>query len=110
MDMSFPAATIVISNSVKKEHQGVAASLVNTIINYSISLGLGFAGTIEVHVDPDRKTPHEILLGYRGAMDFGVALAGLGLLVAIVFLTKSHWDDRKRQTREENRNETVLDA
>lgn len=36
MDMSFPSATIVISNSVDKEHQGVAASLVNTIVSESI--------------------------------------------------------------------------
>ncbi len=33
MDMSFPSATIVVSNSVDKEHQGVAASLVNTIVS-----------------------------------------------------------------------------
>jgi MFS family permease len=32
MDMSFPSATLVISNAAKKEHQGVAASLVNTIV------------------------------------------------------------------------------
>ena len=32
MDMSFPSATLVVSDSVRKEHQGVAASLVNTIV------------------------------------------------------------------------------
>ncbi|CAD6633530.1 EM14S01-3B_G0005400.mRNA.1.CDS.1 [Saccharomyces cerevisiae] len=41
MDMSFPAATIILSNSMSAEHQGLAASLVNTVINYSISIGLG---------------------------------------------------------------------
>ena len=30
MDMSFPAATIIMSNAVKPEHQGVAASLIMT--------------------------------------------------------------------------------
>lgn len=32
MDMSFPAATIYLSNSIEKERQGVAASLVNTYV------------------------------------------------------------------------------
>ena len=30
IDMSFPAGTIIMSNAVKQEHQGVAASLINT--------------------------------------------------------------------------------
>lgn len=30
MDMSFPAATLYLSNSIEKSKQGVAASLVNT--------------------------------------------------------------------------------
>lgn len=37
MDMSFPAATLVISNSAKREHQGTAASLVNTIVCDAVS-------------------------------------------------------------------------
>lgn len=48
--MSFPAATLLLSNAMPREHQGVAASLVATVVNYSISLALGFAGTVEVHV------------------------------------------------------------
>ena len=34
MDISFPAATVILSNSVAQEHQGIGASLVNTIVNY----------------------------------------------------------------------------
>lgn len=49
--MSSPAATVILSNSVKKEHQDIAASLIKTVVNYSISLGLGFAGTVEVHIN-----------------------------------------------------------
>jgi hypothetical protein len=33
MDMSFPAGTLILSNAVKKEHQGFAASLVATVVN-----------------------------------------------------------------------------
>ncbi|EXJ70580.1 uncharacterized protein A1O5_06650 [Cladophialophora psammophila CBS 110553] len=91
MDMSFPAATIILSNAVRKEHQGIAASLVTTIVNYSISLGLGFAGTVEVHVNHGGRTPHEILLGYRAAWYLGVGFAGLGLCISIVFLLRDYF-------------------
>lgn len=37
MDMSFPSATLVISNSVDREHQGIAASLVNTVVSPSFN-------------------------------------------------------------------------
>jgi MFS family permease len=46
MNLSFPVATILISSSLPKEKQGIAASLVSTMVNYSISCGLGLAGTI----------------------------------------------------------------
>lgn len=99
MDMSFPAATLILSNAVEKRHQGIAASLVNTCVNYSISLGLGFAGTVEVHVNDGGNTPAQVLKGYRGAMYMGVGLAGLGMVISLSFLIKSHWEERKR-TRE----------
>ncbi|KIW77872.1 hypothetical protein Z517_07705 [Fonsecaea pedrosoi CBS 271.37] len=91
MDMSFPAATIILSNAVRKEHQGIAASLVTTIVNYSISLGLGFAGTVEVHVNHGGRTPHDLLLEYRGAWYLGIGCAGLGLCVSIVFLLRDYY-------------------
>ncbi|MCJ1382732.1 hypothetical protein MMC17_005845 [Xylographa soralifera] len=47
MDSSFPAATLIFSNAVPVKYQGIGASVVLTIVNYSISLGLGFAGTVE---------------------------------------------------------------
>jgi hypothetical protein len=59
MDMSFPAATVILSNAMPKEHQGLAASLVNTMVNYSISIGLGIAGTVEANV-----------IAHNGAMFF----------------------------------------
>lgn len=65
--MSFPAATLILSNAVAKEHQGIAASLVNTVVNYSISLALGFAGTVEANVNNGGYTMEEKLKGYRGA-------------------------------------------
>ncbi|EXJ64520.1 hypothetical protein A1O7_00856 [Cladophialophora yegresii CBS 114405] len=90
MDMSFPAATIILSNAVRKEHQGIAASLVTTIVNYSISLGLGFAGTVEVHVNNGGRTSEDLLKGYRGAWYVGIGFAATGLCISIAFLLKGY--------------------
>ena len=99
MDMSFPAATIILSNSVEKHHQGIAASLVNTVVNYSISLGLGFAGTVEVHVNNGGKTTADALHGLRSAFYMSIGLAGLGLLLSLLFVGKGYWDDRSSVRR-----------
>lgn len=77
----------------------MAASLVNTVVNYSISLGLGFAGTVEVHVKNGGQTWEETLHGYRGALYMGTGLCGLGLTLSIVFVARTYWDDRKMQDR-----------
>lgn len=90
MDMSFPAATVILSNSVSKKHQGIAASLVATVVNYSISLGLGFAGTIDVHVNNGGLTPDDVLKGYHGAEYMGIGLAVLGLCICLLFVWKHH--------------------
>lgn len=101
MDMSFPAATIILSDAVKKEHQGIAASLVNTVVNYGISLGLGFAGTVEVNINPGGTSPEAILKGYRAALYLGIGLSVLGLAISLCFLLKVHWRDPKKKAAEE---------
>jgi MFS family permease len=83
MDMSFPSATIIMSNSMPREHQGMAASLVTTVINYSISLGLGFAGTVQSRV---LENGGNTLDGYRSAWYMGIGLAGMGIVVALAFI------------------------
>ena len=82
MDMSFPAGTIILSNTMGRDHQGVAASLVSTVVNYSISIGLGFAGTIESHVNDGGA---DILKGYRGAWYMGIGLSGLGIFISVLY-------------------------
>lgn len=102
MDMSFPAATIILSDAVKKEHQGIAASLVNTVVNYSISLGLGFAGTVEANVNNGGKTQEDLIKGFRGALYLGCGLAGLGLALCAAFLVKTYWPAEKTRKQEED--------
>ncbi|KAJ5700827.1 hypothetical protein N7536_003840 [Penicillium majusculum] len=96
MDMSFPSGTLILSNSMPRHHQGLAASLVATTVNYSISLGLGFAGTVETHVN---DVGHNVLRGYRGALYMGIGLASLGLVLSICFMFTS-W--RKYRSNQNN--------
>ena len=100
MDMSFPASTVILSDAVGKKHQGIAASLVNTVVNYSISLALGFAGTAEVHVHAGREGKQAVLEGYRAALYVGVGLAGLGWLLSLVFLWHHTRRNKQRQLQE----------
>lgn len=85
MDISFPAATVIISDQFPSKRQGIGASLVNTVVNYSISLGLGFAGTVEVHVNHGGQTRQDVLAGYRGAFYMGIGFAALGTGLSLVF-------------------------
>ncbi|KAF2681417.1 MFS general substrate transporter [Lentithecium fluviatile CBS 122367] len=104
MNLSYPAANILLSSSLPKEKQGIAASLVSTMVNYSISCGLGFAGSVHrytlereakrrgVHGRPaplgdrGRELTEVRLVGLRAAYWFSVALGGFGMLVALVFV------------------------
>jgi predicted MFS family arabinose efflux permease len=88
MNLSFPAGTILLSNAMPREHQGKAASLVSTVVNYSIASGLGFAGTVERSINTDGT---KLLQGYRGAWDLGIGFSALGLAISIYFV----WSSRK---------------
>lgn len=100
MDMSFPAATIILSNFVPKEHQGIAASLIVTIVNYSISIGLGIAGTVESNVN---ERGQELLRGYRGALYAGIGLSGMAILLSLVFVLSEGRAISKASEKEEHK-------
>lgn len=91
MDISFPASCLILSNGVTRDKQGIAASLVNTIVNYSISLGLGIAGTVESRVNSHGDRTFQ---GYRSALYTSVGLSGLGLILAAFFAVRA---DLKRR-------------
>ncbi|KAJ5690422.1 Drug resistance protein [Penicillium macrosclerotiorum] len=101
MDMSFPAATLMLSNSVERKHQGIAASLVTTIVNYSISLSLGFAGTVEAHVNNGGTTRSDVLKGYRGALYFSTGLGGLGIVLSVIFTLKCYREEWRSKSVDE---------
>jgi MFS family permease len=82
MDVSFPAASLIVSNTMPIHQQGVAASMVNTVINWSVSLGLGIAGTVQSELLKRGKT---VLEGYRGGLYVGIGLSGAGIIAALLF-------------------------
>jgi hypothetical protein len=88
MNLSFPAGTILLSNAMPREHQGKAASLISTIVNYSIASGLGLAGSIESHINKDGS---HTLAGYRGAWFLGIGFSALGVFISLYFV----WVSRK---------------
>jgi MFS family permease len=110
MDMSFPAATLMLSNSVKKEHQGMGASLVNTVVNYSISIGVGIAGTVDIQLNRGGRTQGDILIGYRSALYMAIGLSGLGVFISLLFLLKMHHAEKKQMHLTEKQERDSSDA
>jgi MFS family permease len=104
MDMSFPAGTLIMSDAVAKRHQGMAASLVNTVVNYSISIGVGIAGTVEVHVGHGEDPREAELRGYRGALYLGIGFSGLGVVSSLLFLWTRHMRPRKTMNAKSDMN------
>ncbi|KAL2848141.1 putative MFS multidrug transporter [Aspergillus pseudoustus] len=96
MDISFPALATILSDSVPVNHQGAAASLVNTVVNYSIAIGLGIAGTVEAEVVHDGG---DTLLGYRAALWTSVGLSGLAFIVALVYAVCTEYSQREKLER-----------
>ncbi|KAF2773119.1 hypothetical protein EJ03DRAFT_348161 [Teratosphaeria nubilosa] len=93
MDMSFPAATVIMSNQMPAEHQGPAASLVNALVNYSVSIFLGVAGTWEVSVTHRESTPAADAWGVQCARYTGFALSALGVVLGAIFFAQSFWQE-----------------
>lgn len=79
-DFIFTAAAIIASNSVKRNQQGIAGSLIGTLQLYATSIGLGFAGVVEVHLG-GKSDEGKIVKGYRAALWFGVGLAVVALVI-----------------------------
>ena len=94
-DFLFTAAQIIASVTVKRRQQGVAGSLIGTILSYGLSTGLGFAGTVEHYTNNEGRDP---VRGYRNALYLGVAMAGAATVIAVLFVRipknrREGWDE-----------------
>ena len=90
-DFIFTAASIIACNSVRRSEQGFAGSLVATTQVYATSIGLGFAGIVEVHTNHGGADP---VRGYRSALYFGIGIAVVALLLSVF------WVRMPKDTRE----------
>ncbi|KAF2158714.1 hypothetical protein M409DRAFT_71505 [Zasmidium cellare ATCC 36951] len=100
VDFIFAASQIIASGSVGKKHQGVAGSLIGTLLSYGLSTGLGFAGTVESYTNDGGR---DLLGGYRHALYLAIGMAGFGLVSSLLFLrmpknTKEGWDEKGDET------------
>src|SRR5271170_7844389 len=97
MDMSIPSAMLMMSNASPMDKQGIAGSLVATVVNYSISLGLGFAATADSEIA--RKTKNA-LTGIRAAWYVGAGLGVLGVFITLALLLKDGLDARRQKQQQ----------
>lgn len=93
-DLTYTAAQIIASNSVSRKQQGIAGSLIGSLLLYGTSLGIGFASTVESEVGKG----HSTVEGYRGALWFAVGLCVASLVLDIGFVRLVHdnregWED-----------------
>jgi len=83
IDMSIPAAIFMVNTSIPHKHQGMAAALVTTVVNCSISVALGIAGTVVTATSPG-QTLEALTTAMHNAALVGVGLSGLGVVGALV--------------------------
>lgn len=99
IDLIVTSAQIIASNTVSIKHQGVAGSLVGTLLSYGMSTGLGFAGTVEVNTFDNGNN---LLRGYHSAAYLATGLAGAALIIGVVFIripkdTREGWEETETQ-------------
>lgn len=78
IDIITASAQIIASNAVPRKHQGVAGSLIGTLLSYGMATGLGFAGTVEVNTFRDGT---DLLRGYHSAAYLAVGLSAAALVI-----------------------------
>ncbi len=72
----------------------MAGSLVNTMVNYSMSFCLGVAGVVEQHVNNHGK---DVLKGYRGAFYLGIGLASMACIISGALMLSEIIQGRKNE-------------
>ncbi|KAJ5817438.1 Major facilitator superfamily domain general substrate transporter [Penicillium robsamsonii] len=103
-DFVYTAGQIIASNSVRRNQQGIAGSVIGTLNLYGNSLGLGFASTIEVQIA--RRSGSQII-GYRAALFFGVAISAIALILDVCFVRLVK-DDREGWHEDDHMEEIEL--
>lgn len=95
-DFIFTAAQLIASGSVKRTEQGIAGSLIGTLLTYGISTGIGFGGTVEVYTN---RGGRDLVRGYRSALYLAVGFATAALFISLIFVRierdeREGWDEK----------------
>ncbi len=111
-DFIFSAAQIIALNSVQRHEQGIAGSLIGVLQLYATSIGLGFAGIVEIHTNNHGTSS---ICGYRSALYFGMGLAVVALVLSVVFVrmpkdTREGWQDENPSPSEQAEKSDVATA
>lgn len=105
MDFSFPGSSIILSDELPMEYQGMAGSLVNTIVNYATSLFLGMGTTVEAQIN---KSGTNTLGGYRSALYLGIGLGGIGFLFSFSYMVEDLWRNHRLRMKRRVESQTNL--
>ncbi|KAB8300498.1 hypothetical protein EYC80_000663 [Monilinia laxa] len=102
IDLITTSAQIIASNTVPMKYQGIAGSLIGTLLGYGLSTGLGIAGTVEVHTNDNGNN---LLKGYHSAAYLAVGLASAALIISVIFIripkdTREGWAEDDAHARE----------
>lgn len=87
MVLANPSAVTLLFDNVPEGHLGLTTGLVGTTASYAVSIGLGMAGAVEVHVREDQGKASS---GAQAAQYFGAALSGLSVLLSGGFFLASY--------------------
>lgn len=97
VDWSFPASTILMSDTLPSNLQGLAGSLVSTAVNYGISLWLGIGANVYYQLEDSGLTR---LQSWRGEMYFSVGSSGLCVIISLALLVQFYLERRKHHAPE----------
>jgi hypothetical protein len=96
-DFIFTASQIIASNSVKRNEQGIAGSLIGTLLTYGMSTGIGFGGVVEAHTNHGGK---DLVKGYRGALYLAIGFAAAAIVLSLLFV-RIQKDEREGWTEKD---------
>ncbi|RSL46781.1 hypothetical protein CEP51_015879 [Fusarium floridanum] len=94
-DFLFTASQLIASGTVKRSQQGVAGSLIGTVLAYGLATGLDFAGTVEYYTNNQGK---DLVKGYRNGLCLGIGMAGAAVILPLLSVripkeTREGWDE-----------------
>ena len=81
MDLTFNITSIFITTNMPSKRQGLAGALINSLLNLSIAVQLGFADVVQNQTS--RLGQRQ---SYQTVFWFHVACSGLALLIMILFI------------------------